>query len=342
MSAPPSHTLPQRLADPEKRERRLEGGADILVCSRTSNPNLGILCPDTPRLAAVSRTGRRTALSIGLPLSAFREKDLYPRPPLLREEGESNEALRKHEKGRMEESVKTNAQDYLLSIMIPVYNESNTLGAVIERVRAVQVQEGVRKEIIVVDDGSTDGTDSILRNLDDAGIVVVRHPRNRGKGAAVRTALEHVNGDWALIQDADLEYAPEDVPELIAPLLRDPSIDAVFGSRFLGQIEGMKLPNFIANKLLTWFTNLLFLSRITDLCTGYKLYRTDALLQIPLVRDGFDLEHELTAKLLKNGCRIVDVPITYRGRDVSAGKKVRWTDFFLNIKTLLKYRFSRI
>ena len=230
----------------------------------------------------------------------------------------------------------------LLSVMIPVYNEAKTLGAVIDRVMAVPVQEGVRKEIVVVDDGSTDGTGTVLENLEAGGIRVVRHPDNRGKGAAVRTALAHITGDWALIQDADLEYAPEDYPELIAPFLRDPSIAVVFGSRFLGRIEGMKLPNFIANKLLTWFTNFLFNSRITDLCTGYKLYRTDILRGIPLVRDGFDLEHELTAKLLKKGCRIVDVPITYRGRDVRAGKKVRWTDFFINIKTLLRYRFSRI
>lgn len=234
------------------------------------------------------------------------------------------------------------SRKYLLSIMIPVYNEANTLGVVIDRVRAVPVQEGVDREIIVVDDGSTDGTEAILDSLDDPGIRVVRHPRNRGKGAAVRTALAHATGDWVLIQDADLEYAPEDYPELIAPFLVDPSIVAVFGSRFLGRIEGMMLPNFIANKLLTWLTNLLFLSRITDLCTGYKLYRTGTVREIPLVRDGFDLEHELTAKLLKRGCRIVDVPITYTGRDVSAGKKVRWTDFFVNIKTLLKYRFSRI
>ena len=231
------------------------------------------------------------------------------------------------------------SRNHLLSIMIPVYNEEKTLGVVIDRVRAVPVQEGVHREIIVVDDGSTDGTEAILDGLRDQGVRIVRHPENRGKGAAVRTALAHAGGDWVLIQDADLEYAPEDYPELIAPFLRDPSIAAVFGSRFLGRIEGMKLPNYVANKLLTWFTNLLFLSRITDLCTGYKLYRTDSVREIPLVRDGFDLEHELTAKLLKRGCRIVDVPISYTGRDVSAGKKVRWTDFFINIKTLLKYRF---
>ncbi|MDE3257822.1 MAG: glycosyltransferase family 2 protein [Gemmatimonadota bacterium] len=242
----------------------------------------------------------------------------------------------------MDKRVEIAPRKNLLSIMIPVYNEANTLGAVIDRVRAVPVQEGVHKEIIVVDDGSTDGTEAILRKLKDDGIRVVRHPQNRGKGAAVRTALDHAAGEWALIQDADLEYAPEDYPELIAPFLRDPAIVAVFGSRFLGNIEGMKLPNFIANKLLTWFTNLLFHSRITDLCTGYKLYRTETVREIPLVRDGFDLEHELTAKLLKKGCNIVDVPITYTGRDVSAGKKVRWTDFFINIKTLLKYRFSGI
>ncbi len=234
----------------------------------------------------------------------------------------------------------TPPEELLVSIIIPVYNECDTLGTVLEKVKAVPVPPGVKKEIVIVNDGSNDGSETFLKNLEEPNIRVIHHERNQGKGAAVRTALKHVRGNCVLIQDADLEYDPNDYPKLIAPFLEGSTVAVVFGSRFLGEIEGMKLPHFIANKVLTIFTNVLFNARITDLCTGYKLYRTAVIRDIPLERDGFDLEHELTAKLLHKRFQILEVPIVYKGRDVQSGKKVRWTDFFRNIYTLLRYRFG--
>ena len=224
----------------------------------------------------------------------------------------------------------------LLSVIIPVFNERDTIGVVLDKVKAASVS----KEIIIVDDCSTDGSREFLSELEDPEIRVFYHSRNQGKGGAIRTGLDHVRGEYVLIQDADLEYDPEAYPGLIAPILQDPSVTVVFGSRFKGHIEGMKWPNYVANKLLTFATNLLYRSRITDLCTGYKLYRTSLIREIPLEQDGFDLEHELTAKLLRRQVSIVEVPINYKGRDVKSGKKVRWTDFFSNLYTLLRYRFG--
>jgi len=224
----------------------------------------------------------------------------------------------------------------LLSVVIPVYNEMGTLREVLDRVKSSPVP----KEIIIVDDGSTDGSKEFLDKLDDPEIKVIHHPHNRGKGAAIRTALNYVRGDYVLIQDADLEYDPEEYPKLLAPIFQGRSIVAVFGSRFLGRIENMKLRHYVANKFLTFITNLLFGSNITDLCTGFKLYKTSVIRGMSLERRGFDLEHELTAKLLKKRYVIAEVPITYRGRDVRSGKKVRWKDFFLDLYTLLRYRFG--
>ena len=226
----------------------------------------------------------------------------------------------------------------LLSIVIPAFNESNTIATVLEKVSAVLEDREISKEIVIVDDGSTDGTREFLKGLTDPEISIVLHPENRGKGAAVRTAIEHAKGEYLLIQDADLEYDPKDYPVLLDPIQRDRSIQVVFGSRFLGNIEGMRLGNYLANRFLSWATNVLYRSDITDLCTGFKLYKTELIRDIPLVRDGFDLEHELTAKLLKKGFRIIEVPIDYKGRDVAAGKKVRWTDFFIDMYILLRFR----
>ncbi len=226
----------------------------------------------------------------------------------------------------------------LLSIVIPAFNESNTIATVLEKVSAVFVDRDISKEIVIVDDGSTDGTREFLNGLTEPEISIILHPENRGKGAAVRTAIDHAKGEYLLIQDADLEYDPKDYPVLLDTIQRDRSIQVVFGSRFLGNIEGMRLGNYLANRFLSWATNVLYRSDITDLCTGFKLYKTELIRDIPLVRDGFDLEHELTAKLLKKGFRIIEVPIDYKGRDIAAGKKVRWTDFFIDMYTLLRFR----
>lgn len=222
----------------------------------------------------------------------------------------------------------------LLSVIIPVYNEVDTIGKVLEKVKATSVP----KEIIIVDDGSTDGSRELLEELKDSDVKVIYHNRNRGKGAAIRTALNYVEGDYVLIQDADLEYDPEEYPKLIAPILQENPAVVVFGSRFLGHVENMKFRYYIANRLLTFIANILYGSSITDLCTGFKLYKTSLIRSIPLERNGFDLEHELTAKLLRRRLPIVEVPISYRGRDVRSGKKVRLRDFFLDIYTLVRYR----
>jgi len=199
-----------------------------------------------------------------------------------------------------------------LSVLIPVYNEAASVVQVIERVKAVPVD----KEIIVVDDGSTDRTGEVLRTI--PGVVVISHPVNQGKGAAIRTALAHATGDIAVIQDADLEYDPNDYPALIAPFA-DPTVDAVYGSRFRGHGTFL-LSSRLANRFLTFLTNLLFGGRITDMETGYKLLRRSLFQRLALRAQRFEVEPEITAKLLRSRARIVEVPITYRGR--RAGKKI--------------------
>jgi glycosyltransferase involved in cell wall biosynthesis len=227
-------------------------------------------------------------------------------------------------------------RELLLSVIIPVYNERETIRVIIDKVKA----SGIRQQILVVDDCSTDGTREYLGSLRDPALTVLFHEHNQGKGGAIRTALSHVQGDYVLIQDADLEYDPADYPALVAPVLRDPAVAVVFGSRFKGRIQGMRRRNRLANRLLTGFTNVLFGSGISDLCTGYKLYRAEVIRGIPLERGHFDLEHELTAKLLRQNVPIVEVPISYCGRDAKSGKKVRWVDFFSNVQTLIRYRFA--
>jgi len=199
-----------------------------------------------------------------------------------------------------------------LSVLIPVYNEAASVVQAIERVKAVPVD----KEIIVVDDGSTDRTGEVLRTI--PGVVVISHPVNQGKGAAIRTALAHATGDIAVIQDADLEYDPNDYPALIAPFA-DPTVDAVYGSRFRGHGTFL-LSSRLANRFLTFLTNLLFGGRITDMETGYKLLRRSLFQRLALRAQRFEVEPEITAKLLRSRARIVEVPITYRGR--RAGKKI--------------------
>jgi len=227
----------------------------------------------------------------------------------------------------------------ILSIIIPVYNEINTVMTVIEKVKRAPLPGHIHKEIIVVDDASTDGSRERLCEINDPSIKVILHTHNQGKGGAIRTALTHAGGDLILIQDADLEYDPDEYPKLIVPLISDSSTDIVYGSRFLGHIENMKLPNYIANRFLTFLTNVLYGSKITDLCTGYKVYRSNFIKNIKLERDHFDFEHELTAKLLLRKANIYEVPVRYCGRDVNSGKKVGWADFFSNLYTLFRYRY---
>jgi len=231
----------------------------------------------------------------------------------------------------------------LLSVAIPIFNERDTLLELLERVRAARVPEGVDLEIVLVDDGSTDGTRDILaREVEGRfeNVRVLHHPENRGKGAAIVTAIGAAHGDCLVVQDADLEYDPDEFGVLLEPMLRGDA-DVVYGSRFKGEIVGMKPANLLANRVLTVATNVLFPgARISDEATCYKMFRLDLLRSLPLRAQRFDFCPEVTAKVLKRGHRIHEVPIHYRARTEQQGKKIRWTDGVEALWTLIKYRVT--
>lgn len=229
----------------------------------------------------------------------------------------------------------------LLSILIPAYQEEATIGEVLRRVASVDTEAlGFDKEIVVCDDGSADRTTDIVSAAsdNDPRIRLVQHHRNRGKGAAVRTALAAAKGDYCLIQDADLEYEVDDYPALLTPLLSGAPV--VYGSRFLAKRfpDGMRLPNFVANRILTTTANVLYGLSITDEATCFKVFRTDVLRSLDLTCTGFEFCPEVTAKLGRAHIPIVEVPISYTARAVEEGKKVRWTDGFEAMWVLLKHR----
>jgi len=228
-----------------------------------------------------------------------------------------------------------------LSIIIPVYNEKDTVAIILQKVLAIQL-ENIEKEVLAVDDGSDDGTKEILqgiqKNCPCAALQVFYHLQNRGKGAAVSTALSQVTGDIVIIQDADLEYHPEDYAVLIRPILQY-GADAVYGTRFLGIHRAFMFWHYLANKGLTLATNLLFDSMISDMEVGYKAFRAEIIKSIKINARGFDFEPEVTAKILKKKVKLYEVPITYSGRDYSEGKKITWKDGLKAVWTLLKYRF---
>jgi glycosyltransferase involved in cell wall biosynthesis len=225
-----------------------------------------------------------------------------------------------------------------LSVLIPVYNERATVLELLARVEAVALP--VAKQIVLVDDGSTDGTRDILKGLAPGRATVVLHERNRGKGAAVRTALESATGEFAIIQDADLEYDPADFPGLLAPLL-DGRADAVYGSRFLGGPHRVLLFwHYCGNMLFTFLTNALYNINLTDMGTCYKAFATAKLKEIPLRSERFGIEAELTAKICKRHFRLYEVPISYSGRTYAEGKKITWKDGFSYLWCLLRYRLA--
>jgi glycosyltransferase involved in cell wall biosynthesis len=195
----------------------------------------------------------------------------------------------------------------------------------------------------VVDDGSQDGTAEILRRIEKERaypfLRVYFHSRNQGKGAAVRTALAQVSGEMVLIQDADLEYQPEEYPLMVMPILQY-GADVVYGTRFLGVHRAFLFWHYLGNKMLTLLTNLLYDSMLSDMEVGFKAFRTEAIRSIPLRARGFEFEPEITAKILKRKLRLFEVPITYAGRDYSEGKKITWRDGYRAVWTLLKYRFK--
>jgi len=226
-----------------------------------------------------------------------------------------------------------------LSVVIPVYNEVNTIERVLERVKAVQIP--LEKEIIIVDDGSTDGTREKLGEIQktDPSLKIILHERNRGKGAALRTGFQHVTGQIVIIQDADLEYNPKEYPKLLEPIL-DGRADAVYGSRFLGGTTRRVTSfwHYMANKFLTFLSNMLMNLNLTDMETCYKVIRTDVLRRLNLRGNRFEIEPEITAKLARSGCRIYEVPISYSGRDVSEGKKIKWKDGIAAIYYIVRFK----
>jgi glycosyltransferase involved in cell wall biosynthesis len=223
-----------------------------------------------------------------------------------------------------------------LSVVIPVYNEAGNIKEIIKRVQAQQLAN----EIVVVDDGSTDGTRDLLKDLDGRDkLRIILHERNQGKGAAVVTGMRAALGDILLIQDADLEYDPRDYPQLLQPILEDIA-DVVYGSRFLGGPRRVAMFwHMVANKLLTVMTNILYNTILTDMETGYKVFRRQVIEGMTIKARRFDFEPEVTAKVLKRRYRIFEVPITFNPRDYSQGKKIKLKDAFSAVWTLLKYRF---
>jgi len=223
-----------------------------------------------------------------------------------------------------------------LSVIVPVFDERNTVVEIVRRMRSVELPVGL--QIVIVDDGSSDGTRDVLRHLGDSTVIVVMHDRNRGKGAAIRTGLEHVTGDLVLIQDADLEYDPEDWPKLLAPILRGKA-QVVYGSRFTGERRNMLVLHWVGNRFLSLVTNLLYDTTLSDMETCYKLFERDVLRGITIHAQRFEFEPEITAKILRKGIRIYEVPISYAGREADEGKKITWRDGFIALWTLVKYRF---
>jgi glycosyltransferase involved in cell wall biosynthesis len=227
-----------------------------------------------------------------------------------------------------------------ISIIIPVYNEFPTFHKVLERVLQSPLPDGCVKEVIVVDDGSTDGTTQALREQSRAGLVVAYHSAvNRGKGAALRTGISLAHGEIILIQDGDLEYDPNDYAAMVLPILRGEA-EVVYGSRFRGAPHGMAWPNRIANHILTAAANLLYGQRLTDEATAYKAFRAAVLKQLPLQCVRFEFCPEVTAKLSRLGYKISEVPISYNARGIADGKKIRAADALEALWTLLKYRVA--
>jgi glycosyltransferase involved in cell wall biosynthesis len=224
-----------------------------------------------------------------------------------------------------------------LSVIIPVYNEADTILEVVKRVQETPYD----KEIIVVDDGSTDGTYEILKRIEGNGIVVLSHKVNQGKGASIRTALTRITGDIVIIQDADLEYHPSEYPRLLAPLL-ERKADVVYGSRFLGGPHRVLFFwHALGNRIITVLSNILTDLNLSDMETGYKVFRSEILKKVKIESNRFGFEPEITAKIAKMGCRIYEIPISYWGRDYTEGKKISWKDGLAAIYWIVRYNLLK-
>jgi len=241
-----------------------------------------------------------------------------------------------HPGSALQRAAKLVPADPLLSVVMPVFNERETIEEIIQRVLAVRM----RIQLIVIDDASTDGTPEILERLQKAhSFVLLKQPRNAGKGAALRRGFAAVTGDIVIVQDADLEYSPEEYP-LLTELICAGRADVVFGSRFLGRHRVFLLTHYMGNRLLTFIANLLYNTMLSDMETCYKVMRTDVLRSMELKSDGFGIEPEITAKVFKRRYRVYEVPISYDGRGYDEGKKITWRDGIVALWVLVKYRFT--
>lgn len=231
--------------------------------------------------------------------------------------------------------MKPKRKKRVLSVIIPVYNERETIERILDRVSAVKLQ----KELIVVDDGSTDGTRELLTRLhkkNPGKMVLVMHERNQGKGRAVQTGLARASGDVIIIQDADLEYHPEEYPKAVQ-LIEEGWADAVYGSRFLGVHRVFLFWHYVGNKMLTLLCNMMTSGMLTDMETGFKVIRADVLRSLDIQSYTFDFEVEVTVKLFRHGHRVYEIPITYTGRGYDEGKKITWKDGVRALRALIKW-----
>jgi len=228
-----------------------------------------------------------------------------------------------------------------LSVIVPVYDERETLAEIVRRIRSIDLSAlFLTIEILLVDDGSTDGTRDMLPGLAELpGVRVLLLPHNQGKGAAVRTGIEYARGDFLLVQDADLEYDPRDYPILLRPILEGRSA-VVYGSRFLGEHKAMYFWHQVGNKFLTTIANILYNTTLTDMETCYKLCTREVARSFTLKQNRWGFDPEMTAKILKRGHRIYEVPISYNGREFDDGKKINWRDALVVIAALIRYRFT--
>ena len=223
----------------------------------------------------------------------------------------------------------------LLSIVIPAYNEEQTIASVLEEIQKLELD--LDTEIVVVDDGSTDRTVEVARKFSKTKII--RHKRNQGKGAAIRTGIQHAKGEIIVLQDADLEYFPKDIPDLVKPII-EKKADVVFGSRFIGKMDGMSVSHLLGNKVLTYLTRILFRVPLTDIETGYKVFSREVVDCLDLVSGGFEIEPEIVTKTLQGNYRLIEIPIHYRYRK-KGESKISWRDGIKSLIYLVKAKIGK-